>query len=134
MSFTSIDNLENESLINNILNQINSDDNKPIRENIKPQPMEQSTSRVTTKSKDNEKNEKNEKNNQPNVLELILNIIKDPIIVGLLVTVIASPILQEKLTTLIPLFSAQPSIKNTIIRFFLGFSLFIAIKQLSSST
>lgn len=125
MSFTSIDKLENDSLISNILNQINKPDEnitsnnqenkkeiEPIEENV----AEKSKEETTQKS--------------PNVLQLVLDMIKDPIIVGLLVAILASPILQEKMTTLIPLFSPYPSIKNTVIRFILGFILYIGIKQL----
>ena len=127
MSFTSIDKLENDSLISNILNQINKPD-----ENITSNNQENKKETEPIEENENvaEKSKEETTQKSPNVLQLVLDMIKDPIIVGLLVAILASPILQEKMTTLIPLFSPYPSIKNTVIRFILGFILYIGIKQL----
>lgn len=127
MSFTSIDKLENDSLISNILNQINKPD-----ENITSNNQENKKEIEPIEENENvaEKSKEETTQKSPNVLQLVLDMIKDPIIVGLLVAILASPILQEKMTTLIPLFSPYPSIKNTVIRFILGFILYIGIKQL----
>ena len=130
MSFTSIDKLENDSLISNILDQIN----KP-NENITSNNQENKIIPIEKNENENENENVVEKSKEttqksPNVLQLVLDMIKDPIIVGLLVAILSSPILQEKMTTLIPVFSPYPSIKNTVIRFILGFILYIGIKQL----
>ena len=130
MSFTSIDKLENDSLISNILDQINkpneniTSNNQINKKTIPIEKNENENENVVEKSKE----ETTQKS--PNVLQLVLDMIKDPIIVGLLVAILSSPILQEKMTTLIPVFSPYPSIKNTVIRFILGFILYIGIKQL----
>ena len=134
MSYTSIEKLENDSLINNILNQINGDTNE--NKVKKPQVNNNEKNNITNiideklETKNPEDKSKDKELTTPNILQLVFNVIRDPIIVGVIVTIIASPIIQEKLTTLIPLFSPQASIKNTLIRFSLGFSLFIGIKQL----
>ena len=132
MSFTSIDKLENDSLISNILDQIN----KPNENITSNNEINKKTIPIEKNENENENENVVEKSKEettqksPNVLQLVLDMIKDPIIVGLLVAILSSPILQEKMTTLIPVFSPYPSIKNTVIRFILGFVLYIGIKQL----